>query len=94
MIVCIYLYRNLCILQSFHRGEQNHISNVNTMTEALDIERPDTLNSPKGSTTMASQKEHQQLSCRLNSLNYNHFSDITIIFNVKQPYLFRLTTLS
>lgn len=51
------------------RRTEPHVSNVNTTTEALDIKRPDILNSPTGNKKMASQK-HQQLSCHLDSANF------------------------
>lgn len=67
------------------RRTELRVSTVNTMTEALDIERTDILNSPTGNKKMASQNylntsNSAITSARLISLNYNHFNDITIIF--------------
>lgn len=69
------------------------------MTEALDINKPDTLNVSAGNKKMASQKQENTSNSavtwtQLFSLNYNHFSDITIIFYMELSYLFSLTTLS
>lgn len=47
----IYAY---CILSQ--RRTESHVSTVNTMTEALDIQRPDILNSLTGNEKMALQK--------------------------------------
>lgn len=81
------------------RRTELHVSTVNTMTEALDIERPDILNSPTRNKKMASQNylntgNSAVTSTQLISLNYNHFCDITIMFYKEQSYLFSLTTLS
>lgn len=54
------------------RTTETLVSTVITMTEALDINRPDTLNVLTGNKKMASQKtrEHQQLSRHLDSANF------------------------
>lgn len=81
------------------RTTETRVSTVITMTEALDINRPDTLNVLTGNKKMALQK-HENTSnsavtwTQLISLNYNHLSDITIIFYMELSYLFSLTTLS
>lgn len=81
------------------RTTEPRVSTVNTMTEALDIKRPDTLNSPTGNKKMALQQYVNTSNSavtwtQLISLNYNHFSDITIIFYMEYSYLFSLTILS
>lgn len=53
MIVCIYVEIYAYLSQ---RRTEPHVNTVNTMTEALDIKRPDVLNSPAGIKMMASQK--------------------------------------
>lgn len=93
MIVCMsYIYEiyAYCILSQ--RRTESHISTVNTMTEALDIQRPDILNSLMENKKMASQKyintsNSAVTSTQLISKNYNHFSDITIIFYMEQSCL-------
>lgn len=53
------------------RTTETHISTVITMTEALDINRPDSLNSSTGKKHGVSKiHEHQQLGRHLDSANF------------------------
>lgn len=70
------------------RRTEPHVSNVNTMTEALDI-KGQTFWILRHRTKRWHRKKYLNTSnsavtsTQLISLNYNHFSDITIIFYVE-----------
>lgn len=63
MIVCIYVEIYAYLSQ---RRTEPHVNTVNTMTEALDIKRPDILNQNDGITKTS---EHQHLSSHLDLMN-------------------------